>query len=494
MCYVTQVSILYFPLRCTTQNKQRKNQRVMLANRVAKYASLFSRRPSAVRSVSSSTVSHSRTTDRSNEPNDQEQKQQQRRALVVDALRHFHRQYQHFVVPYNFEVPSASEAGNGDQQESWPLHLQGLKLGRSMRGFVKELNSKRASAHRGHTETTLQQLRAIGFPVQMADWKHFHWDQGALSALKSFKAVEGHLRVPRKFVVLENDDRYARSTWGWKLGAYVNQLRTKRERLTKYQLDTLDEIGFIWNVTDDKWKSLFLPALRKFRELNGHMNVPQLFKVPCEDGVWPRELWGFALGRMVNQIRSGDTYYPKVERFLPELARLGFSFSSIESKWDDKIFPSLQAFRSVYGHCNVGQYFEVPHEEPWPQQAWGTKLGFIVHNIRSRGDFFQLVGRDMERLEQLGFVWSTSEVKWRQCILPSLKAFVQVHGHANIPHNFIVPATAPWPMKAWGTDLGRIASSASYQRKYADYIEIERSQLEALGFFWATSVMQDDEE
>ncbi|GAB9471337.1 hypothetical protein Gpo141_00008554 [Globisporangium polare] len=466
--------------------------------RVAKRASLFARPLGAVRSASSNSTSTScsHATDRDDDDDDQQQQQRRPVALVVDALRHFHRQHQHFVVPYNFEIPSAPHpTGSADQQQqSWPEHLRGVKLGRAMRGFVKQLNSKRASAHRSHTETTLQQLRAMGFPVQVADWKQFSWEQVSLSALQTFKATEGHLRVPRKFIVPENDDRYAKPTWGYKLGAHVNQLRAKRESLPENQLDALDDIGLIWNVTDDKWENQFLPALRKFRELNGHVNVPQVFKVPCEDGAWPRELWGFALGRMVNQTRSGDIYYPQIEHFLPELAKLGFSFSSIESTWDEKILPSLQVFQSVHGHCYVDKYFMVPHEEPWPQQAWGSKLGFIVHNIRSRGDFFQLVGRDMEKLEQLGFVWNTSEAKWRQRILPSLKAFVQVHGHTNIPRSFIVPARQPWPPKAWGTDLGRVASDASYQRKYADYIDIERSQLEALGFFWATGVAQDDHE
>lgn len=467
-----------------------------LAGRLVKHehASLFSRHLSAVRSTNSGSsttvISYSRTTDRDD---DDGQPQQRRRpvahepALVVDALRHFHRQHQHFVVPYSFEVPSTPQ----NDYEAWPEHLRGVKLGRAMRRFVKDLNS---STRALETEPTLEQLRAIGFSVQVTDWKQFHWEQVALSALQSYKAIEGHLRVPRKFVVPENDDRFAKPAWGYKLGAHVNQLRVKRESLTEYQLDALEEIGFIWNSTNDKWANQFLPALRRYRELHGHVNVPQLFTVPSEDGIWSQELWGFALGRMVNQTRSGDIYYPQVERFLPELVALGFSFSSIESTWDEKILPSLQVFRSVHGHCNVSKYFEVPHEAPWPQQAWGTKLGFIVHNIRSRGDFFQLVGRDMEHLEHLGFVWNISEAKWRQRILPSLKAFVQIHGHANIPRSFVVPSKAPWPVKTWGMDLGRVASDRSYQRKYADYIEIERNQLEALGFFWATTVAHGHED
>lgn len=415
-------------------------------------------------------------------------------AQLIDALRCFHAQHQHFIVPYNFRVPLAT--GGGDSSDDtgstsspqWPEHMRGLRLGRALRRLVRELQRENGGASTGSAARAAEvaQLRALGFPLA-TDWPRFQWEQMALSALRAFKAAEGHLRVPRRFVVPEGDEiAWPRAAWGYKLGAHVNQLRARSEKLADYQLEALEEIGFVWNVTDDKWESLFLPALRRFHELRGHANVPQRFVVPCDDPEWPHEqLWGFHLGRMVNHIRSGELYYPQLERFLPELNALGFSFNIIESMWDEKIMPSLEVFFDVHGHCNVDKYFEVPHEAPWPQKAWGAKLGSIVCNVRARGDFFQLVGRDMERLEHLGFVWNPSEAKWRQRILPSLETFVLVHGHASIERGFVVPSKEPWPTRAWGLDLGRIASDAVYRRKFVDFIEIERGRLEALGFFWS---------
>ena len=64
-------------------------------------------------------------------------------------------------------------------------------------------------------------------------------------------------------------------------------------------------------------------------------------------------------------------------------------------------------FRSVRGDLEVPTAFVVPSEAPWPEEAWGMKLGYRVNNIRHRGDF---VREDPERraeLDALGFRWNS---------------------------------------------------------------------------------------
>uniref|UniRef100_K3WY59 Helicase-associated domain-containing protein n=1 Tax=Globisporangium ultimum (strain ATCC 200006 / CBS 805.95 / DAOM BR144) TaxID=431595 RepID=K3WY59_GLOUD len=382
-------------------------------------------------------------------------------AALVAAVRIFHDKHQHFVVPYNFEIPVPLTAGSGSVNgELWPKHLQGLKLGRQMRRLVKTLNGKSGAIQHGNA---LQELRQMGFPV-VANWEQFRWEQVALHALQTFQTLEGHLRIPRRFVVPEDDERWPKASWGFKLGAHVNQLRVNRATLQEYQLDALDKISFPWCVMDDMWDNQFLPALSIFRDLHGHVNVPQRFVVPSNNDKWPHTLSGFRLGRVVSRVRSADGFcVNQVKRSTHDLEALGFSYNSNEPKWNEKILPSLQTFYAVYDHCNVDQYFVVPSQAPWPEQAWGLKLGFIVRNIRQRGDFFELVGRDMEQLEQLDFVWNAAEAKWRQRILPSLRTFVAVYGHSNIDRNFVVPSEPPWPVKAWGTKLGKVATDVHTQ-------------------------------
>ncbi|TYZ63387.1 hypothetical protein PybrP1_001923 [[Pythium] brassicae (nom. inval.)] len=411
------------------------------------------------------------------------------------------RAHQHFVVPYAFRVPGAAPPVVGaDPLPSaaasageWPPHTHGLNLGRALRSFLRGVQRAKGGGSAAQ-RATLAELDALGFPL-VPDWSRFQWEQVALRALREFKRVHGHLRVPRRFVVPAGDAAWPRAAWGYKLGAHVNQLRARTARLPRYQREALERVGFAWQAVRDTWTQRFLPALRQFRALHGHVNVPQAFVVPVADPAWPHErLYGFQLGRMVNRVRSGDAYLAQVARFRPELDALGFSFSVVEATWDEKLLPALEAFRAVHGHCNVGTSFVVPHEAPWPRTAWGCKLGYIVRNIRSRGDYFDLVGRDMDRLDALGFVWNPLEVRWRQRVFPALETFVRVHGHAAIERGFVVPARTPWPERTWGLDLGRVASDPGFHAKYADFISIERGPLEALGFFWSAAADDDDDD
>lgn len=406
---------------------------------------------------------------------------------ILTALRAFHRNKQHIVVPFAFQIPEtaaiaaqSTSSSSSESEEYWPEDVRGLHLGRQVRRLVQVTKPE-----------DIEELEALGFPVG-GNWTQFYWRRVTLQALRTYERIEGHLCVPRAFIAPHGDERWPRPTWGYHLGGQVNKLRTSRETLAPYQIEDLDRVGFVWNIMDHKWDHYFVPSLRRFHELHGHTDVPQAFVVPSDDPNWPRELAGWRLGKMINKIRSFDAYLPQVDRSLPELAALDFSFSIFERSWSEKILPSIRVFRRLFGHCNIALQFVVPSQAPWPEKAWDTRLGFIVQNIRGRGDFFQQVARDSEELEKLGFIWNRSEAKWKQQILPSLQKFVKIHGHADVPLEFVVPAAKPWPAQAGGLKLGRFVHDLEQRSKFADYIEIDNRQLEELGFFW--SFYNDDED
>lgn len=404
---------------------------------------------------------------------------------ILTALRAFHRNKQHIVVPFAFQVPETAavtvqSTSHSDNDEYWPEEVHGLHLGRLVRRLVNVTKTE-----------DIQELESLGFPVG-GDWKQFYWQQVTLEALRTYKRIEGHLCAPRAFTVPCGDERWPRPTWGYNLGSQVNQLRTSRETLMPYQIEDLDRVGFVWDIMDHKWDQYFVPSLRRFHELHGHTDVPQAFVVPSDDTDWPRELAGWRLGKMINKVRSFDAYLPQVDRSLPELEALDFSFSIFERSWSEKILPSIRVFQRLHGHCKIAQQFVVPSQAPWPEKAWDTRLGFIVQNIRGRGDFFQQVARDSEELEKLGFVWNRSEAKWKQQILPSLQTFVEIHGHADVPPEFVVPKVKPWPVQAAGLKLGKFVHDLEQRSNFADYIEIDTRQLEKLGFFWSFYEEEED--
>jgi predicted helicase len=78
-----------------------------------------------------------------------------------------------------------------------------------------------------------RQLDAIGFVWQ----QHLKSWEDALAALGAFKAREGHLDIHNRH--MEGD---------FKLGQWVRALRQKKSIISAERRDTLNEIGFIWNV------------------------------------------------------------------------------------------------------------------------------------------------------------------------------------------------------------------------------------------------------
>ncbi|CAI5715761.1 unnamed protein product [Hyaloperonospora brassicae] len=411
-------------------------------------------------------------------------------ALLPAALEAFHRQHDHFVVPFTFQVPQNDPFETRDSL-LWPEGTRGMQLGREVRQFVRVLG-------RDHDTPTLQRVRqqldAIKFPV-VGDWRRFQWEQRTISALTRYKEMEGHLVVPRTFKVPRGDLQWPRATWGLNLGMRVTSLRQHREKLRAYQIQDLDDIEFVWVIADYTWDVLFMPALRHYRQLYGHCDVPQNYVVGSSDRKedsesWPKRLRGYRLGQSVNCIRSRSAFAAFLERDKLELQQLGFYPTTNDCKWAETILPTLKTYHRVYGNCKIDPYFIVPEEEPWPPSAWNLRLGFTARNIRSRGDYFVQVAQDFKALEEIGFVWNMVAVKWEFTVLPALHTYVQEYGHCKIPASFVVPCNDPWPMKSHGFKLGQFATKPARRERYADFIEIDRMPLEALGFFW--SITSDD--
>ena len=114
-----------------------------------------------------------------------------------------------------------------------------------------------------------QRLDAIGFvwdPLEGA------WEEG-FAALTTFKAHEGHCRVPAK---------HAEGVF--KLGQWVQRQRTGT--MTPQRRQRLDAIGFVWDPFADDWEEGFA-ALTKFKTRKGHCRVSYLYN----EGTFKLGLW-----------------------------------------------------------------------------------------------------------------------------------------------------------------------------------------------------------
>ncbi|DAZ95411.1 TPA: hypothetical protein N0F65_006301 [Lagenidium giganteum] len=226
-----------------------------------------------------------------------------------------------------------------------------------------------------------------------------------MAALAAFKQHYGHLAVPGKFQVPDDDDKWPVETRGMHLGSQVGALRRKKDKLTAQQQERLDRLGFVWCYADYRWFSLYLPALQRFHALHGHSDVPQLFVIPSNNIAWPNKaMWGLRLGVMVNNIRQGQLK-EQVSASSATLEQIEFSFDPLDTTWSERVLPALTAFVAVHGHCRVPVGFVVPEKSSWPTKTHGLKLGHVVKNMRARGDFADKVERDREQLERIQFEW-----------------------------------------------------------------------------------------
>ena len=141
---------------------------------------------------------------------------------------------------------------------------------------------------------------------------------------------------------------------GWKLGVWVNSQRNKKERLSPEQCERLDDLGFIWNMLDEKWEQGF-SALLKFYKRQGHCVVPISHK---EDG--------YSLGNWVGaQRQNKDELSPERSQRLDDL---GFVWDMLEHHFEEG-FSSLEKFYQREGHCLVprGPTKEIKKLARWVQ-------------------------------------------------------------------------------------------------------------------------------
>ena len=102
--------------------------------------------------------------------------------------------------------------------------------------------------------------------------------------------------------------------------------------------------------------------------------------------------------------------------------------------------------------------FVVPSQAPWPEDAWGIKLGSRVDGIRSADEHVRNHPERRKLLNDMGFVWDDYERRWEQ-VLGALRVYKEVHGDLQVPSAFVVPSQAPWPEEAWGIQLGERVSN-----------------------------------
>ncbi|ETM32390.1 hypothetical protein L914_20192 [Phytophthora nicotianae] len=368
---------------------------------------------------------------------------------VNPALRTFLKLRNHVMVPISFVVPT--------DDDNWPRETHGYPLGKHA-----EWLRRRWREMKDLPEFTVQDLKELGFAFDLSQYK---WDHFVKPALHHYYELHQHTDVPQMFQVKHGDADWPERLWGFYLGPRVFNIRHRGDFQAQIQQDAQEmaEINFCYDSTtyDRDWRERVLPSLEVFRQEFGHCDVHRPFKVPnCPP--WPKSAAGMLLGVVVNNIRSKGYYAVQVTRDIAALEKVEFVWDHSSTEWNDRIFPALETFKRKQGHCHIMKNFVVPSTESWPAKSHGLKLGIVINNIRSYSYYFDQIARNVDQLESVGFDVQIAKVKWDRRVEPMLATFQELHGHRNVPTDFVVPSEDPWDKSDWGVQLGKLKLKEKY--------------------------------
>ncbi len=140
---------------------------------------------------------------------------------------------------------------------------------------------------------------------------------------------EGPLSIPSNFIV-PNYEPWPEATRGMPLGKKIPTVRSKAyQKANPGAKEKLLSVGFQFDgkiaANDARFNNVY-NALRRYKELNGDLLVPQPFVVPEGDADWDEEFWTLRLGARVNAIRSQGTFVKTNPARRELLDNLGFEW------------------------------------------------------------------------------------------------------------------------------------------------------------------------
>jgi hypothetical protein len=243
-------------------------------------------------------------------------------------------------------------------------------------------------------------------------------------------------------------------------------------------------------------------SLERFKEIYGHMLVPQSFAFD------PKSVpgLGFAstyLGMHVKNIRKsahlqvdkkGRVSFPGNQ--MQMLVDIGFVWNAHHENFS-RALRGLARYREVYGDLAVPCAFTVPRDPIWDRDLWGVRLGDTYRNLRSnplsrsrekamqevdieRTKLHQLEGEKVElalqtyrRLHRGGRPKFTT----RSGTIPMAAA---AHGPEDeeiralkISPRFVVPVgDNEWPPSVWGMKLGFRARDIRHKGYYQQFRDV----------------------
>ena len=241
----------------------------------------------------------------------------------------------------------------------------------------------KARKRSGLTPDQIRCLNELGMIWSRVD---FDFERGYASAAR-YAAEYGDLRVPAGY--LDED--------GFKLGAWLNNQRNKRDVLSAERRERLENLGLCWeNRYEEQWERAYQEAVR-YRSLHNDLQIPLAYE---SDGIrlgrWLRRQQAqyvqgklseeharklFALGMTLTQKTSWDNRYIEAKAYYEANGHLPLSPTQAT---EASLYHWLKAQRRAFGQGRLTpaqikalQALNVPLESP-AKSAWKQRFAQAV--------------------------------------------------------------------------------------------------------------------
>jgi Helicase associated domain len=275
-----------------------------------------------------------------------------------------------------------------------------------------------------------------------------------LQILRAYADAHGHVDAP---------GQYRQPRTGYGLGAWLRHRRMRYHagRMPKSQVKALESLpGWTWTTGTFRRIHDLLRALSVYAKKHGHTEVPRNDRGLDGQVRWIRRQYPQQLTR--EQIRAFEA--------LP-----GWSWvqRSVSSNSFMKGLEQLRAYSKEHGHTRLpSNYWRGGRH----LQAWAAQQ----RQLCRRGKLAPERRRLLEAVQ--GWEWNpTAARRARFDPRRALRAYIDAHGHANVPASYRQPRT--------GFRLGQWVSGARYRYKIGRMSESLAKALESLpGWTWRAGV------
>lgn len=413
---------------------------------------------------------------------------------IYDALVVYKTLYNDVAVPSDFVVPSESP---------WKQQLHGLALGQ----YVVAIREKDKLVF-GQPERE-QKLTELGFVWDDSSRLMYSKRRFELiyEALVVYKEKFGNLFVPQSFIVAE-DASWPESTWGLKLGARVNAIRSQGTLVANYpeRRVLLEELGFTWELPlhiKRRKKAVVGSAEEEDEEATwGELDeLPYDTTMPARtaDSATDTSRSGAQVppaekkteyAKWETEPRASDDLLPSQNRIrsmtLP--GRMGGGIKDTMSYDPSRMFQPIAyrelAAETIREHMQGREYSSDPDVRQWAHFE-GELTVEEYHRVITRA----IPDADVAMMKSTGYkILEFGRFNW-DVVESALAIYHAYHGHINVPHSFVVNYTViqsdmGFPESLEDLQLGEIVAGI----RIGDIDGFEdpdrRAFLDGLGFDW----------